>query len=357
MNNFFEKIIYSSSNEDGFSEIKALEINNNDVILSITWSWSRSLDLLLGNPKKVVSIDFNKTQNYLLKLKIAWYKYLNYEDFLSLMWINNKSKSFFIFESIKKYLDEETRVFFEKNNNLFKNWIIYSWVWEKINISLSKLFFFKKWKIKKLFDSQSIQEQEIIWKKYFDTFFFKCFIKLLTSRFLWINIIKEPWAKLIKKDFNVTDYMLIKLRKLMNISLLKENDFANLIFFWYYKYSLPIHLKKEYFEIIKQNIYKIEIVDGSILDYVKNKSKIQEITSYSLSDFCSYATDDFYKSIWENIVNNSQNGSKFCERQYLVKQNPEKFFTEIKRNNILEKEIEKTDKAFIYTFCIWKVTK
>jgi len=71
-----------------------------------------------------------------------------------------------------------------------------------------------------------------------------------------------------------------------------------------------------------------------------------------LSDFCSYANDDFYKSVWENIVNNSATDTKFCERQYLVKQNPEKFFTQIKRNSILESEIEKTDKTFIYTFCI-----
>ena len=81
---------------------------------------------------------------------------------------------------------------------------------------------------------------------------------------------------------------------------------------------------------LKQNIDTIEIVDGSILDYVQDESKTKEITGYSLSDFCSYAPDDFYSSVWENIVKNSQNGTKFCERQYLVKQNPEKLFSEIK---------------------------
>lgn len=120
MSNFFEKIIYSASNEDGFSEMKALDINKNDTLLAITGSGSRSLDLVIKSPKKVVSIDFNKTQNYLLKLKIAGYKYLSYDDFLILMGIKKRKESFKIFESIKLYLDNETKIFFGNNSHLFK---------------------------------------------------------------------------------------------------------------------------------------------------------------------------------------------------------------------------------------------
>ena len=357
MKNFFDNIIYSSSNEDGNSELRALQINQSDTILAITGSWSRSLDLLIQSPKKVISIDFNKTQNYLLRLKIAGYSYLNYEDFISLMWVYISTHSLSIFERIKDKLDLETRTYFEDNEYLLKRGIIYSWVWEKINISFSKLFFCKKSKIEKLFDSKTIKEQENYWKQEFDTWLLRWLIKIMTNRFLWVHIIREPWARLIKRDFDVAHYMLNKLQHLIRISLLKENDFANLIFLWKYKYSLPIHLQKEYFEKIKQNIDRIEIVDGYILDYVKDISKTKEITWYSLSDFCSYAEDDFYASVWENIVKNSINGTKFCERQFLVKQNPEKLFTEIKRNPLLEQEIGKTDKTFIYTFCIWIITK
>lgn len=85
MEKFFEKINYSACNEDSRSEIEALNINENDVILCITASGARSLDLLVKNPKKIVSIDFNKTQNFLLSLKIAAYQGLNYDEFLSFL--------------------------------------------------------------------------------------------------------------------------------------------------------------------------------------------------------------------------------------------------------------------------------
>lgn len=355
MCNFFQKIIYSSSNEDGFSEMKALNITQNDVVLAITGSGARSLDLLIKSPKKVISIDFNKTQNYLLRLKIIGYTYLNYEDFLVLMWIHNPEKSLEIFEKIKYYLDEESKSFFENNSYLFKKGIIYSGVWEKINILFSKVFFFKRRKIQKLFASKNIEEQKNYWEKEFDNRCLRWWMRIITNRFLWRYVIREPGTKLVKKDFNITNYMIERLQHLMQVSLLRENDFANLIFLGRYTYTLPLHLQKEYFEIIKQNINKIEVIDASLLEYVKDSSKTKEITCFSLSDFCSYASDDFYLSVWENIVKNSQKWAKFCERQFLVKQNPEMYFSQIQRNNSLEKEVENTDKTFIYTFCIWYI--
>jgi S-adenosylmethionine:diacylglycerol 3-amino-3-carboxypropyl transferase len=38
MKKFFEKINYSACNEDSYSEIEALNINNNDIILCLTGS-------------------------------------------------------------------------------------------------------------------------------------------------------------------------------------------------------------------------------------------------------------------------------------------------------------------------------
>ena len=70
MNSFLETINYSSSNEDSYSEWKALSIGPDDSILCITGSGSRPLDLLIKGPREIVSLDFNPCQNFLLKFKI-----------------------------------------------------------------------------------------------------------------------------------------------------------------------------------------------------------------------------------------------------------------------------------------------
>ncbi len=85
MPSFLETLNYSSSNEDSNSELKALCIDKNDSILSITGSGARALDLLIKNPAKIVSIDFNPCQNHLLELKIAAIQHLEYQEFLEFL--------------------------------------------------------------------------------------------------------------------------------------------------------------------------------------------------------------------------------------------------------------------------------
>jgi S-adenosylmethionine:diacylglycerol 3-amino-3-carboxypropyl transferase len=164
-NGFFEKINYSASNEDGDSESEALQIRNSDVVLCITGSGARTLDLLIDNPSKIYSIDFNPTQNYLLKLKMAAYQALEYEEFC-------------------------------------------------------------------------------------------------------------------------------------------------------------------------------EFIDV-----------------FSLSDFCSYAADTVYHDIWAKVILAANHDARFCERQFLVKREPQKIFDVIKRNREKEIKLEQIDRTAIYTFCVGQIIK
>ena len=355
MTKFFQKINYSASNEDSFSEIEALDIKETDNILCITASWARCLDLLLSNPNKILSIDFNPAQNHLLELKILWYKYLDYEQFISFIWINKDYSRLEIYKKIKNNLSQEARTFWDNHLKIISKWVIYSWTWEKILISMSHLSFLRKKMINKLFSFNDIKEQKDYWNKVWCDNIFKTFLKICSSRFLWKYIIREPWVDIIDKDYNVYDYIKWKLDFLWNNFLLKDNDFANLIFLWKYKYNFPIHLRKEYFDIIKNWVDKIEIKTIWLYEVLDNKDLMNEITAISLSDFGSYSDDKSYNNIWEKIVKNTNSWTKFCERQFLIKRTPELFFSEIKRNFILEQKINKNDKTVFYTFNSWKI--
>ena len=52
---FNETINYSSCNEDTSSELKALDIHGDDVVLTITGGGARALDLLIAKPKKIIA--------------------------------------------------------------------------------------------------------------------------------------------------------------------------------------------------------------------------------------------------------------------------------------------------------------
>ncbi len=68
---FFQTLNYSSCNEDGLTELRALKLAPADHVCCITGSGDRVLHLLLGNPARVSAFDLNPAQNHLLELKMA----------------------------------------------------------------------------------------------------------------------------------------------------------------------------------------------------------------------------------------------------------------------------------------------
>jgi S-adenosylmethionine-diacylglycerol 3-amino-3-carboxypropyl transferase len=356
-NSFFEKINYSACNEDSESERKALRLTSQDTLLCITGSGARSLDLLIDKPKKIISVDFNATQNHLLCLKIAAYKAFNYAEFKSFVGLENNFSRQELYKKTTDLLPLEAKTYWDKHYNLIEKGLLYCGTWELILKTMAKMAFFRRKDIKKLMESSTVEIQQAYWKKHWNNFVWKSFLKLISNRFLWTKIVREPGALLIPKDFDMYDYITSRLNYLANNHLLRTNHFANLLFYGEYQPNclLPIHLREENFEIIKNHVDKIEIVTDSLLNVLDNKKIAESVTAYSLSDFSSYADTQMYNEIWTKIVKNATQETKFCERFFLVKRKPEQLSKQIERDSLLEKQLCNEDLSVIYTFCIGSV--
>lgn len=351
---FFEKINYSACNEDSESERAVLRLTYKDTVLCITGSGARPLDLLIDNPKSIISVDFNSAQNHLLSLKIAAYKTLNYSEFCSFIGLTDDKNRKLLFEKLKPILTAEQQAFWDHNYALIEHGVLYCGTWEKLLIHMKKWAFFRRKKIRLLFNARNVEEQKDIWNSTWKNGTWHFFLKLLSNRFLWTNIIREPGAKLIPKEFDVYHYMNGRLDYLAENHLLRTNHFANLMFYGSYQSDclLPIHLREEHFQTIKERVDNIKIITLSIVEAVQNEELMSRISAFSLSDFSSYSREDEYNEIWNGIESHAKKDAKFCERFFLVKHNPEKMHARIQRNATMEKQLADSDITAMYTFCI-----
>jgi S-adenosylmethionine-diacylglycerol 3-amino-3-carboxypropyl transferase len=356
-NNFFNKINYSACNEDSESERQALQLTTEDVVLCITGSGARPLDLLIDHPQKIISVDFNAAQNHLLSLKIAAYHALTYEEFCEFLGLQVSSDRQKVFEKLKPRLSEAQKVYWEKNYQLIEQGVLYCGTWEKLLLGMNKMAFFRKGLIQQLFSAKNIEEQREIWNNQWKNTTWKLFLKLITNRFLWTKIIREPGALLIPESFDLYKYMNERLDYLANHHLLKTNHFANLMFLGEYKpaCNLPLHLRKKHFETIKSRVENIEIVTDSLINVFNDQSIMSKISAFSLSDFSSYSTESDYQEIWKRLLNHATTGAKFCERFFLVKRNPEHFSSKIQRDSSLEIQLMETDQTALYSFAVGKI--
>lgn len=355
-NRFFNKINYSASNEDSESERQALQLTNHDVVLCISGSGARSLDLLVDSPRKVISIDFNPTQNYLLELKLAAYRALDYEAFAKFMGLQPCGKRAITYATkLKLSLSAQAQAFWDKHPAYIKNGILYCGTWERLLRGMLKLASSRKKLIEQLMNADSLEEQGELWTKKWDNLVWRFYLKVIANQFLWKYVVREPGAKLIPSSFDVYSYMKARLDHMGTQFDLKTNHYAHLMLRG--KYSppciLPHHLRPENFELIQQNIDKIEVVTASLTDYLAHTH--EQFNAFSLSDFSSYAPPEVYQQIWQGVAKVAAPHARFCERQFLVKRTPEAHCPQIRRNTLLENKLNTEDEAYIYTFCVGRL--
>ena len=100
---FYNRLNYSLGNEDWCVEEQALRVNPGDRVICVTASGDRPLHLLLSDCKEVCAIDMNPVQNYLLELKIAALKALDYEEYLGFLGCHDTPHRYAIFTKKLKF--------------------------------------------------------------------------------------------------------------------------------------------------------------------------------------------------------------------------------------------------------------
>ena len=121
----FNIIRYAQVWEDADILIEALDINEDDNILSIASAGENALSLLIKNPKKVYAIDLNLNQIACVELKKVAYKYLDYDECMKLIGVFDCDDRLKIYEKIKDELGDKTKEYFENNKELIENGIIH----------------------------------------------------------------------------------------------------------------------------------------------------------------------------------------------------------------------------------------
>ncbi|NIO16345.1 MAG: DUF3419 family protein [Deltaproteobacteria bacterium] len=359
MGAFFETLNYSSSNEDSSSEVKSLRIDQSDTVLCITGSGSRALDLLTERPKRIVSIDFNASQNFLLELKIQAILNLEYDEFLDFLGVRPSRKRGDVYRSLRPHLSSGSAGFWDRHMNAIQSGVIYGGRWERYFARLAKLFSHVRPNLRdRLFGCASVDEQRKLWHMEWDDFIWRFFLRCISTRLTWRYGLGDPgFYRHLPDTFSIYRYLNNRFRVASENFLLRESPFATLLFYGRYNPEgfLPPYLQKQNFQVMRDNVGSIEIVTDSLLDFLE-KAGISSFSKYSLSDFASYTSDEEHKKTWEEVVRTASKGARVCERQSLVKRElPGEAAPFVRREKELEAELEMTDTSMFYTFVVGEI--
>ena len=356
----FSKIRYAQCWEDADILLEAANIKESDTVISIASAGDNSFALLSKNPKKVIAMDLSKAQIACCELRKACYKCLDYDEFIKISGALNNSTSeekLNLYSQISSELPEWVKDYFDNNLEYIKNGFINVGKFENyFRIFREKVLplVHNRKKVKMLLEDKTIKEQEEFYNKKWGTFRWNLMFRVFFSKAVMGKMGRDPeFYKYVTTS--ASDRILAHSKyALINIKN-HTNPYLNYIFDGNFNEdALPFSLRRENFDLIKNNIDKIEFKIASLEDVLKDDFRADV---FNLSDIFEYMSYDSMKDVYENILLHANTGARVIYWNMLVdRQCPNELSQKVTRDEEFCKDLWKRDKAFFYSdFIVEKV--
>ena len=345
------QINYSMCWEDPNLVLSALEVSSKDIVLSIVSGGENLFALLQKNPKKLIAIDSNRYQIYLVKLKIAAIKELDFEQFIEFIGFKDCNTRLEYFNKCKKHLNDEDIEFWNKNITYINEGLIHCGKFE-FYLRLFRKFILSlvlsKKKINYYLSLQSIEEQEKFYLKYWNNLRWRFLFKVFFSKTIMELFGRDKKYFEQNKIKNVASHFYHNAKKGIVKIPIKDNFFMYMILtgtiltpFQYHPY-----LDKDNFLKLKKKVDKIMFIHDDLLNFLTNYGG--KINKYALSDIFEKDSQDAYEKTISLISKKSAIGSRLCYWNNLVKRKNHNV-KNIKRDFNKSKELFKKDRVLFYS--------
>ncbi len=373
---WFDAFVYTQIWEDPRVDIKALELDKNSRILTISSGGCNALNYLIENPESVTAVDLNRHHIYLLNLKITALKYLpNYEDFFAFFGYGKHEKNK---ENYQKYiapnLDVKTKRFWESNSlvgriahgkriNFFKKGGLYEHSRNAYFLRIfNKFSRIMGCKPDELLKAKTPAEQEKLYAEYLEPFFNSFFIKAVGKMpvtLFGLGIPPQQYDEM-KKDFvedgSILDVYRERVKRLAVEYPIYENYFAWQAFARKYdtenRKAIPEYLKEENYNLLKANADKLDTKNGSVTEEIK-ENKFGTFNRFVFLDAQDWMNAEMMTDLWKAIAGKSESGSRVIFRTAgssspLEKNLPKDLLDKFEYKEDISKELFKQDRASIY---------
>lgn len=363
MKSFNSRLSYSLGNEDFSTERQALQIENveNDpVVVAITASGDRPLNLLSERCSKILSVDYNPVQNALLNLKKAAIQQLSYADYLAFLGITSSQDRLHTFNYLCKHAPSQSLSALFPYRSKIQKGIIYQGAVERM-ITVASLFIrsLRRKKVEALFSYSDIEEQAEFVEKQWHTLSWRALFKLAVNPYFSKFFLKDPGLyEHIGSDIHSTNHLYNRCHRSLTKFPVKENLILSLCFMGQiFEEGYPPYLQANQFAKIKKNLKKVEVFTSDINTFF-SELESSTIDAFSLSDVASYLSQKEFEKLVQEMIRTAKPNGRFCMRQFLSSHVlPPHLAQHLKREPELEKKLEEEDRCFVYRFMVGSIVK
>ena len=346
-----ENLLYSQCWEDPRILIEALGINSDDSVLSITSGGDNALALLLSGPKKIVSIDLNAAQNYLLELKCAAVAGLTYPEYLEFLGVTPSKRRLALYDSVRPHLSALAADWWSRQSSLLEKGAIHCGRFERFNRRFRRHVLplvHSRRTIREFLVQATLEGQRSFYRERWNSLRWRLLFRVVCSRFVLERFARQPGIFEQTKKERIGQEYLHRVEKHFLRIPLADNHFMHYLLTGGYSTPMPEYLtERGHAHLRGRGKEGLRVVNADIQTYL---SGVPDGTflAYNLSDVFEALSLAESARLWREIVRSAKNGARIVLWSNLVERPCPENLTACVYEEALSAAERAKDRVFFY---------
>ncbi len=358
----FRDIIYAQCWEDPEADRQAFQTGPDDVIFSITSGGCNTLAFLADNPRKVYALDISRYQNYLLDLKMAAFRELDYDELLQFLGVLPCTRRMEMYQRLTRHMQPGSIDYWNGQSRKIAMGVIHSGRYENYMRLLRRMLslLLGKRLLGQLFLCQTKEEREALYFRHWNNFRWRFFTRLFLSRTVMTMLFTRKFFDQLEENFSFGNHFRERVRQALIELPAKDNYFLAYILLGRFldPEHLPPYLLKANYEAIKSRLDRIEMVNSDASDFFRSLPD-GTISQFNFSNIFEWMPPGAFEALLRESIRVARNGAVMTYRNLLVPRSmPGSLARWIEPQPMLAQTLHQADRAFIYrAYQVEKVVK
>jgi S-adenosylmethionine-diacylglycerol 3-amino-3-carboxypropyl transferase len=347
----FSGIRYAQVWEDADVLLAGLDVHPGDVCLSIASAGDNALALLTADPSRVIALDVSPAQLACLELRVAAYRTLSHPELLELMGSRPSTRRLALFNRSRAALGAAARAFWDARRRQVEGGIG--------NLGKFEHYFalFRTRVLPLVHRRQTVLDllrprppagRQAFYERRWNTWRWRLLFRLFFSRTVMGRLGRDPeFFRYV--DIDVASSILQRTRHALRELDPSQNPYVHWILTGTHGEALPLALRAEHFDAIRERLDRIEWHLLSVEEFV-GRLPAHAIDRFNLSDLFEYVSVDHYHRMLEAIIGCSRSGARLAYWNMLVpRRRPEHLAARLRSLDRHAADLHAIDRAFFYS--------
>jgi S-adenosylmethionine-diacylglycerol 3-amino-3-carboxypropyl transferase len=347
----FSGVRYAQCWEDADILVEALDVRPGDVCLSIASAGDNALALLTRHPARVIALDLSPAQLACVELRVAAYRALEHPELLELIGSTPSRRRRDLYARCRPLLTTAVRDFwdarpaevaagvggagkFERYFGLFRRYVL--------------PLVHRRPQIEALLRGGPLDVRRTFYQHYWDTVRWRLLFRVFFSRFVMGRMGRDP-SFFAYVEGNVATRILERAKHAVTELNPAENPYLQWIMTGRHTTALPLALRREHFDTIRNNLDRLEWRCQSVEDFLATQEP-HSVDRFNLSDIFEYMSPENYHRLLERLATGARCGARLAYWNMLVpRSRPESLAGRLRPLDELAARLHDQDKAFFYS--------